>query len=671
MEITTWQLHLRIHGDNIVECERALELLASSLGGKKIFTASRPFMPVYLIHLNDGVIIKVELLSGHGHWGLNLPEILIGNGAPLREGSDAVITEVSSDGKLEKIIVIMEYCSALPAGNQAWQRSGRALTTVMAGIPYLYITEFGGVELDEHRNIKSPRFPNPIIPFSYISASRVFNQICLPVYLPSPAISQSLRGYFSPTFGQEELKEIIRGLLAGSDTRKPYEALEIKALISTQLLADMRQRGTSLSRKEWSELLAINTGQERAEWLALQNRQWSKKWADKVVVTASFNEFSRRILNERISVSIGADDIPISLIPTDKRKMFAGILASIYGGILGEEQKSWLENSSKPLVLVWITGFKPKGDDARPDRGLVPLVRMLFGLDVDVLSIISGPAKKSLWDILRRNPDSASRQNGLIEAVYNLSEAILVDSATSIEPFFILHSIKQPSNKESVDFSSAKYPTEYSEQDVDTAIHTLFTYSNDPNIFEALCNPPGGDWSGISVLNFVLKEELRWTSLPRVSDVEGKRPDHVIEFNFENCVYLLVIESKDTANRLEAEIGPRMQRYIERLLPIPPIAHRNDGENWNLIDIDNPPTVPQVQYITCGSFCWKNLQEMRQAVQRGMIDLALAWEFHGQGTLQPTILHIVIGPTFTAGFLLNILMELIKGFRGKLVIKIH
>ena len=45
-----------------------------------------------------------------------------------------------------------------------------------------------------------------------------------------------------------------------------------------------------------------------------------------------------------------------------------------------------------------------------------------------------------------------------------------------------------------------------------------------------MCNPPGGDWSGVTLLDFGSGAEYRWTSLPRVSGKDGKRPDHVIEF---------------------------------------------------------------------------------------------------------------------------------------------
>ena len=43
-------------------------------------------------------------------------------------------------------------------------------------------------------------------------------------------------------------------------------------------------------------------------------------------------------------------------------------------------------------------------------------------------------------------------------------------------------------------------PLKIGENDVDTILHTIFTQlkSSEIKIFEGMCNPPGGDWSGIS-----------------------------------------------------------------------------------------------------------------------------------------------------------------------------
>ena len=116
--------YLRIHGDNIVECERTLELIKKAYDGKTVLLPSPLYMPKYQLDCDGGYFV-IELLSGHGRWGVDIASILQENGGILHEGADSYVTEVA--GNQERVIFALEYCSALPAGNNAWQRSGRAI----------------------------------------------------------------------------------------------------------------------------------------------------------------------------------------------------------------------------------------------------------------------------------------------------------------------------------------------------------------------------------------------------------------------------------------------------------------------------------------------------------------------------------------------------------------
>ena len=101
-----------------------------------------------------------------------------------------------------------------------------------------------------------------------------------------------------------------------------------------------------------------------------------------------------------------------------------------------------------------------------------------------------------------------------------------------------------------------------------------------------MCNPPGGDWSGISVLNKKNKIEYRWLSLPRVSQTEAKRPDHVFQiFGLSDKPILFSVESKEGARELETGIGERLNRYLYDLLKTSVNAERKEtSENWNYSD---------------------------------------------------------------------------------------
>ncbi|GAB1429598.1 hypothetical protein MASR2M18_04300 [Ignavibacteria bacterium] len=58
-------MKLRIHGDNIIECERALSLIALAYNGKVVAKSKNIVMPFYSIQAKDKEFFEVELLGGH------------------------------------------------------------------------------------------------------------------------------------------------------------------------------------------------------------------------------------------------------------------------------------------------------------------------------------------------------------------------------------------------------------------------------------------------------------------------------------------------------------------------------------------------------------------------------------------------------------------------------
>ena len=120
-----------------------------------------------------------------------------------------------------------------------------------------------------------------------------------------------------------------------------------------------------------------------------------------------------------------------------------------------------------------------------------------------------------------------------------------------------------------------------------------------PNTFEGFCNPPGGDWSGISLINNndpAVGTEFRWLTLPRVSD--SKRPDHItVLFNLFEKPLIVCTESKELPRNLEPNIGPALTKYIFDLLSYPPSVERQlNSDIWTI----STSTV-SVSDFTCAS----------------------------------------------------------------------
>ncbi len=661
-------MKLRIHGDNIIECERALSLIALAYNGKIVTKSKNIVIPSYSIQSNYKEIFEVELLGGHNRWNVNFDAELTKYGTPLREATDAYITKVSKDSKTEVLILAIEFCNALPAGNNAWQRNGRAVACAEIGIPYLYFAEIGGVELDGDRKVKAPRFPNPIVPFSYLTSSKSLNVVCVPIYEAHPAITDELRNKFIHIFGKEASLNLLRSLIEQSQTDNAMNVLIEKGTTLVKILSGARKRVDTFRAKEWEEFLKLSSGLKKAEWINNHpdKQIWKKKSSDKVNVTKTFKTLLNK-MQELNLLSVGAKEIPICLVANGNINKFASLLKEIYPADKIKTLADKIETKNKPLIVVWVTGFKPRGDDSRPDRGLVPLARMLFGNDIDILTIIFGPAGKQTWKTFKENTPKLATNNGLWQALLNLSNYVLADSATS--EFGVLTSIINRNlvrKNVNVVFNAAKPSGTYGEHDVDTAIHTLFSRQQSAKIFESMCNPPNGDWSGISYFDFANKTEYRWTSLPRVSATKAKRPDHIIQIHTNKEEIFLVIESKNNASDLDENIGNRLTEYVKTLLKIPPTAYKPNRQDWESFRGMKSPLTNFSAY-SGGAFVYKNLDEMKSETKDGKLDFALAFEFKNNGT--ETIVHLLL--LDKCKFVYSIFTDIASQFNGSLKIKIY
>lgn len=630
---------LRIHGDNILECESTLKLLASSLNGGHFSLRSGPaYAPIYKLESDNKEYFEIQLFAGYGRWKFPLAEYVASIGGTLREMPDAIVTviETKNENDFERPVLAFEFSGALPAGNNAWQRTGRALALAYAGIPYLYFAELGGQELDSSRVIKAARFPNPLVPFAYVVLGVSSGSISLPIYAASPSSNKSMLEIFDGCFGIQESIELIKGILLSEDIECIREKIEQKVLKVLEILSEQRKRNDILKSGEWAELYSKKTGSEKAEWLIKKSMPWNKKIGIKKI-TPSFKKLLKTAYKSG-AVAIGSKEMPICLIPDSQRGLFSAKIKDIYKDKVDSQFINWLSESSGPLICVWVAGFKPHGDDSRPDRGLVPLARMIFGVeDVSLLTIIYGPAKPAAWKELQNDRYKLATSNGLWEAIINLSNGIIIDSCTSKKMKNIGFLVEKDKNllKEKLLPAASDLPI-FGEHDIDSILHLLFSHpSICGDIYESMCNPPGGDWSGINILETKEKVELRWTSLPRVSGISSKRPDHLIQL-LESRI-LLSIESKDTAAKLEEKIGPRLTAYVKNLLESNPIAVKNFGENtWRQYESEK---IEEFELISGGAFRYQNEEELKTTLQRARVDIIFGIEF--VSVSKRTVIHIL------------------------------
>ena len=371
--------YFHIHGDNVVECVRAFDYIIGGLG-ELIVKIDGPFdsitCPAYSIQLAEKKFI-FQFFPGYGErrWNQDVLNFIKQSGGRLREAADAIITTVNNNQ--ETPIAAIEFCGALPAGNQAWQRQGRAFSFAHAEVPYFYVAELGGFELNSDRKRKAQRMPNPAIPFSFVSMTEQQNVVCLPVYEANPGATTDTIQHYSPVFGKSEFLEFLKLAVLGLDTESASDALGEKCNALVKLLANSRKKPDGLTGEQWQE--AYNYLQEDRtlpDYLSsVEKISWSK-----TAYIKSLTDSAKKFMELGASDSIGltSSSLPLSLVTADTRKTFADKAKAIYPD-MQDSFHEWLSSNSKHLAISWVMGFKPRHDDARPDRGLPPLARMLVG----------------------------------------------------------------------------------------------------------------------------------------------------------------------------------------------------------------------------------------------------------------------------------------------------
>ncbi|MBR6240216.1 MAG: hypothetical protein IKQ82_02040 [Lentisphaeria bacterium] len=610
-----------IYGDNIVECERMLVLLQKALNSHQKTVVGNP--PAITIHLSCGEeTFSFHFFPGFGRWDNDIIASIRNSGGVLREAPDIIITKIENNTEFP--VLAIEFCSALPAGNQAWQRSGRAYSIARTNIPYLFITEIGGYELDSNRNRKAPRMPNPAIPFSFISYSKMTSHEVMITYLMNPGADQANRSLYQDVIAGDELLGYIRAKIVGQSGTSLFNSLLSKAFLFVTKLA-ARSNSKSLNPNQWQIvyqdlLLFRNTNR------IIDESTFQRKKRITIPTTRSFSFVFQTIQN--IATAVASGDLPFCVIREENVPQMIQLIRQQYPHFSNGAISSLSGNGD--IAVCWINGFKPGGDDARPDRGLLPFLRMLLGDSIKVLTFVYGPAPSTMIHRLSEDPQRLARENGLWEAVISLSDLIICDSRNASIPVCqtgFMRSLPQAASQVSMPQNTRLFPVEEKtgENDVDSVIHLLFSELLKTQCFESMCNPPGGDWSGVSLQNN--GTEYRWLTLPRVSATDSKRPDHIIQL--PNGI-LISIESKDYLSHLERNIGPRLNQYCQYLFSTPPSCKRLIGSNWT--DDVGRFVSPVLRYVSGSAFIETSNRDLSRVLQKANTDFAFVIDFSCQIT---------------------------------------
>jgi hypothetical protein len=298
---------------------------------------------------------------------------------------------------------------------------------------------------------------------------------------------------------------------------------------------------------------------------------------------------------------------------------------------------------------------------------------MALGFDIGLMSIIYGPAKSEAWATLESQPEALIESNGLWEAILCLGNAILVDSMTEIGQLSSVGiECSEIGNRRRLHIATKFASTTpiFGEHDVDTVLHNFFTLAGVPDFMEGMCNPPGGDWSGMSYFDVPAQVEYRWTSLPRVSGADSKRPDHIVFLRHPttSVQVFLITESKDKARTVEVNIGPRLVKYVRDLYAVEPnICRKTDskGSLWehSKVRID----FREATYLSVNAFRFEPSIDIQALAERANTDMTIAVEFNSE---QETVtLLVFLRPTLD--WLAQLLIKAAQQFGRRIEVKVY
>ncbi|MEK4387979.1 hypothetical protein MKZ25_19800 [Solibacillus sp. FSL W7-1464] len=614
-------LYFNIYGDNIVECSRAFEYILkgfylANITLTKQYNIENISAPRFCI-LTDTSQYIFTFIPGTSaaRWDKDIyTEFVLNNGGPLKEGADAIITRVYGKDD-EEILTSMEFSAALPAGNNTWQRSGRAYSLSAAGIPYFYIVHLGGKEFKKGKERSldkfSTRLPNPALSLSFTLNTINMAAPSLIVYDNAPEADSTIQNYYSDCYGIEDFSLYLYKLITEQNYDKELQNIYKKNILFLKLRSH-DENGKNFTSNDYTYVFQHeNPYSGLAQVIKERKIPWKKKMAAKTFENFSLKHRTPifRLIEFLSDYSYGIaskDSLPLTFVPAENRQEVADFICQeLYPNKISKDFISWIYKE-EDLVICTINGFKPRGDDSRPDRGLPPFAKMLA--NTDILTLIFGPALPIQWQQLDSKPEHLNKTNGLWQSIFAFSDAILVESSTRDNEHFKYNTYLKEhwftSKKKKKNTTPISYfPKIVGEHDVDTSLHILFAYIG--NHFESVCNPPGGDWSGVSLLKNNL--EYRWTSMNRVSEEGTKRPDHIYQLLYNSIDTLLLIESKGIKNDLmksqEANVGIGMINYLKNLMNRDYTAIR-DANGWK--NIHGQMTIDDFQVFSAVAYLFTN-----------------------------------------------------------------
>lgn len=421
-----------VYGDNILECWRFIQYAAQEYKVIPSLDACDVTNPIVNWESSD-LKLSAQLVPSPDRIPQSVKEELASSGLSLREQPDVVLCSAG------KLISTFEFCSALPAGNNAWQRHGRSLSLCINGVSHFHVAKIGGYELDTNRVKKAPRLPNPLVLISYLRmSSGLFpgNSYLIPLLHDDcpKELENSLRQFDC----KEEIRDIISKTISGGSTQASIKSVCESSLEIIKEITSASSRTSSWNAEEWLDI--AETACSSAEHLMpkiarSRNIRWSKSAPTNKSTTG---KKLQQYLEENF-LSLGSGTIPICFGNREQIQGFIRFLECNYERDVSDIER--LLADACHLVVTCDSGFKPRGDDSRPARGLTPFAKSLIYGDpgTKLLVFLYGPCKLDQWKQIKAgNISLLAKTNGLWESVYTMADGLILDCESHPHPLLVV-----------------------------------------------------------------------------------------------------------------------------------------------------------------------------------------------------------------------------------------
>lgn len=425
------QLSWSVYGDNILECWRLAQYASS--GNKVEPSSSNCDVSNPGVRWRDGEsTVEAKLIPSPERIPPEIRKALGSEENSLREQPDVVLC------KENELVSTFEFCSALPAGNNAWQRHGRSLSLCINGVLHFHIAKIGGYELDANRAKKAPRLPNPLVLISYLRmSSGVFPGRSYLVPLLHDDCPSELEGKLREFDCKSEISAIISRCMLGASFSDCLEVIIAKTIGIIANTTISSGSNSTLSTAEWLSLAQTACDKEKSIASTIQSMR-KIRWSKSAPTNRSQTGRALQRYLEANFHSLGSSTIPICMASDRDIGKFLDFLASDY-----EVDRHYLDQEfgdCSTLLVTCDSGFKPRGDDSRPARGLTPFAKSFIHGDPHskLVVFLYGPCKQQQWRMIKDGKlATLAASNGLWESIYAMADFLILDSESHPHPLLV------------------------------------------------------------------------------------------------------------------------------------------------------------------------------------------------------------------------------------------